>query len=63
MRRICVIAVARMVAAMGHARDHQAGIVLLFHARQLFEEADRRPDLLVAVIAPGRHAGHLDADA
>src|SRR5215469_891553 len=50
-----------MHAAMRHARHHQVGILLFAHARQLLEKADSRPQLVIAVIAPGRHAGHLDA--
>src|SRR5215469_12213845 len=50
-----------MHAAMRHARHNQTGILLLAHARQLLEKGDRCPQLVIAVIAPGRHSGHLDA--
>jgi hypothetical protein len=36
-------------------------IVFRAHAQQGAEEGDSGPNLLVAVIGPGRHAGHLDA--
>ena len=48
-------------AAMGHACHHKIGVVLLAHPRQLFKKPDRCPQLVIAVIAPGGHAGHLDA--
>src|SRR5262249_51606315 len=47
--------------AMRHARHHEPGVVLLAHTRQLLDKRDGRPQLLVAVIAPGRHPSHLDA--
>jgi hypothetical protein len=50
-----------MMAAMPHARHHEPGVVLLAQARQLLDKRDDCPKLLVAVIDPGRHAGHLDA--
>jgi len=50
-----------LVAASGYARHYELGVIRLAHAGQLFEKCDDRPKLLVAVVAPGRHAGHLDA--
>ena len=52
--------VAAVMAAMRRARDHELGIVLLGHIGELLQKTDRRPQLVVAVIAPGWHAGHLD---
>src|SRR6516162_8931171 len=49
-----------MHPAMRHARHHQAGILPLAHARQLFDKGDRRPQLVVAVVAPARHPGYFD---
>jgi hypothetical protein len=53
--------VAMLVAASGYARHYELGVSRLAHAGQLFEKCDDRPKLLVAMVAPGRHAGHLDA--
>src|SRR6516164_7219912 len=50
-----------MPAAVGQACHHQTGVLLLGHPGQLFKKRYGRPQLLVAVIAPGRHAGHLNA--
>jgi hypothetical protein len=52
--------VAAVMAAMRHALNNKLGIVLLGHIGELFQKADGRPQLVVAVIAPGWHAGHLD---
>src|SRR5215469_923275 len=60
LREIMVASARVMVAAMRDARHDKFGVVLLAHARQLFEKCDRCPQLVVTVIAPGRHAGHLD---
>src|SRR5215472_6771268 len=49
------------VTAVGHARHQEPGVLLLGHRGQLFKKADRCPDFLVTMIAPGRHAGHFDA--
>src|SRR5215831_8549302 len=49
-----------MHGAMRHARHDKPGVVLLAHARQLLEKADGCPQFVITVIAPGRHAGHLD---
>src|SRR6516164_3519587 len=58
---VTVATAVMVVVAMRHARHHELGIVLVTHVRQLFEKRDSCPQLFVAVIAPGRHAGHLDA--
>ena len=50
-----------LVAASGYARHYELGVIRLAHAGQLFEKCDDRPKLLVAVVAPGRRAGQLDA--
>jgi hypothetical protein len=53
-------AVVILRGARRHVRHYKPRIVLLAHVRQLFEKRDRRPQLHVAVIGPGRHAGHFD---
>src|SRR3954462_14071266 len=51
-----------MVVAALHNRGHNdLRIFLLSHARQLFEKGNRCPELIVSMIAPGRHTTHLDA--
>jgi hypothetical protein len=55
-----LILVAAVMAAMRRARDHELGIVLLSHIGELLQKTDRRLQFIIAVIAPGRHAGHLD---
>jgi hypothetical protein len=54
-----VIAV-RVTAATLHALHDELGVLLLCHAGQLADEGNRRPQLIVTVVCPGRHAGHLD---
>ena len=49
------------MAAMGHAGHDQLAVFLGRHAGQLFKKSDRGPDLLIGMVGPGRHAGHLDA--
>jgi len=44
-----------------HVRHHEPRIFLLAHCRQFPDERHGGPELRVAVIAPGRHPGHLDA--
>ena len=55
-----LILVAAVMAAMCHAFHHQLGIVLLGQIGELLQKTDRRPQFIIAVIAPRRHAGHLD---
>src|SRR6516162_11689052 len=50
-----------VMAAMPHARHDQSGVLLLTHARELFEKGDRRPKFVVAVVGPGGHPRHFDA--
>ena len=49
-----------MMPTLRSARREQLGKVLFGHTRQLSNESNSRPKLIVGVIAPGRHAGHLD---
>ena len=56
-----VATAAMVVSSLGYALHHQLCVILFAHGGQPLEKTDRRPDFLVAVIAPGRHAGHLDA--
>src|SRR6266436_5891084 len=57
--RLRLVAVM-MVPALRPACGDQLGVVLFGHAGELLQEADGRPQLLIAVIAPGRHTGHSD---
>src|SRR6266850_4869695 len=60
--RRCLSVIAAMGMAAGlHALNDESGVLLRRHSRQLAQEGDGRPDLLIAVISPSRHAGHLDA--
>src|SRR5215469_12580253 len=61
LRGVVAVTAIMAMAAICHARHHSFGVVLLAHARQLFEKANGCPQLLVTVIVPGGHAGHLDA--
>src|SRR5690349_2741964 len=58
---VVLTAIVMVMAAMRHVRHHKHRIVLLADVRQLFDKCHRGPQLRVAVIAPGWHAGHLDA--
>jgi hypothetical protein len=59
---ILVLGSSRMVmAAMSPARHDELSVFLLRHSGELFDKSDGRPDLLIAVVSPSRHAGHLDA--
>src|SRR4029077_4868787 len=61
-RRVPGVAVIAADVAVGHCAQwchNELGVVLLAHARQLLQENYRHPQLLVAVIAPRRHPGHL----
>src|SRR5438094_825113 len=48
------------VRALCPTRRDQPGVVLVGHPRQLRDEANRCPELVVAVVGPGGHAGHPD---
>lgn len=55
-----LILVAAVMAAMRRAFHHEPGVNLLSHTRKFLDEGHGRPQLVIAVIAPGRHACHLD---
>ena len=50
-----------MPAALRHARHDELGVLLLCHSGEFLDKCHGRPQFVVSVIAPGRHAGHLDA--
>ena len=57
-----LILLAMVMAATRHARHHELGVVLLAHPGRLVHKRDGGPELLVAMVAPGRHASHLDCE-
>jgi hypothetical protein len=60
---VAVITADVVVATVRNGCHSELGVVLLAHAGQLLQESYRRPQLLVAVIAPRRHPGHLAGSA
>src|SRR3954470_6500631 len=54
--------IVMMHAALHHRLTDQLAILLLGHAdAEFLQKPDGRPDFIVAVVGPGRHARHLDA--
>src|SRR3954453_12576840 len=61
-RRPAVLATAWMLmATMGHVLHNQLCVFLSRHSGEFFEKSDSGPDLLVGMVCPGWHPGHLDA--
>ena len=55
-----VVSAGVMMRAVRYVGRDKLSVILLAHARQLLEKTDCRPQLIVTVVVPGRHAGHFD---
>src|SRR3954468_8829478 len=60
-RRFGFTAAMVVLSALGNARHDQLAVIVLAHAGKFLEKGDGAPKLLVRMVAPGGHTGHLDA--